>query len=419
MFHFDYDSGGRLYAEGVDLSQIADEVGTPAFVYATATIQRHYRVFSEAFAGFPHLVCFAVKANSNGSVLRLLAQEGSGADIVSGGELFRALRAGVPSDRIVFSGVGKTPAEMAEALHAGILSFNVESEAELVQLNEVAASLGRKAPVSFRVNPDVDPKTHPYIATGLRESKFGIPIGDAGRLAQEVRASASLELVGVDCHIGSQLTRLDPLLEALESILTLADQLRGAGHPIAHIDLGGGLGIPYGTESPPHPSELGRRVVERMSGRSETLILEPGRVIVGNAGILLCRVLYLKATKAKTFVVVDAAMNDLLRPSLYQAHHDIWPVTKREGLSQTVDVVGPVCESSDVLARGRALAPVRAGDLLAVMGAGAYGFVMSSNYNSRARAVEVLVDGSRFHVARARESREHLVDGESFPSWWE
>lgn len=419
MFHFAYDPEGRLHAEHVALSEVAAKVGTPAFVYVTATLRRHFRVFDDAFAGHRHLVCFSVKSNSNGAVLRVLAKDGAGADIVSGGELFRARRAGIPASRIVFSGVGKTEAEMAEALEAGILSFNVESEAELGVLSRVAAAAGRGAPVSLRVNPDVDAETHPYIATGLRESKFGIPIEDAERLARDVKTSPHLELVGVDCHIGSQLTRLEPLLEALESVLALADRLRGSGHRIEHIDLGGGLGIPYGEETPPHPSELGRRVVERMRGRSEMLVLEPGRVIAGNAGLLLCRVLYVKENGAKIFVVVDGAMNDLLRPSLYRAHHEIWPVEKRPGPERTVDVVGPVCESGDVFASGRRLRPVMAGDLLAVMGAGAYGFVMSSNYNSRVRAAEVLVDGGRFHVARARESREHLVNGESFPSWLE
>lgn len=418
MFHFAYDGAGKLFAESCDLEAIADRVGTPSFVYAQATLERHYRVFDEAFAGHPHLICYSVKANSTRAVLSLLASMGSGADIVSGGELVRAVRAGIPPSRIVFSGVGKTREEMALALDAGIHAFNVESEPELEALEKLAGQRKQIAPIALRVNPDVDPKTHPYIATGLQHSKFGIPIEEARRIARGIKHSRAVKLIGIDCHIGSQLTTLDPLVEALESVLSLADELALDGHDVRDIDLGGGLGIPYGAESPPHPSELGRVVVERMRGRREQLILEPGRVIVGNAGILLTRVLYVKDTPSRTFVIVDAAMNDLIRPSLYKAHHEIWPITKRAASDQIrADVVGPVCESADSFAKDRLLERPKPGDLMAIMSAGAYGFSMSSTYNSRPRAAEVLVNGGRFEVVRVRERVESLMDGESVPDW--
>lgn len=417
MFHFDYGAGGALEAEDTSLERIAAEVGTPTYVYSRATIERHFRVYDEAFAGHPHLVCFAMKANSSGAVLALLAQMGSGADIVSGGELFRARRAGIPADRIVFSGVGKTDRERAEALDERILCFNVESEPELAALARVASEKERVAPVSLRVNPDVDAATHPYIATGLAESKFGVPIQDAARLAAVIARTPSLQLNGIDCHIGSQITTLPPLLEALDSVLRLVDELRSLGHDVAHVDMGGGLGIPYKGESPPHPSEFGREVVARMKGRRERLVLEPGRVIVGNAGVLLTRVVHRKATEDRTFIIVDAGMNDLMRPALYQAHHDIWPVRRREGEMQPLDVVGPVCESADTFAKARALPPLVAGDLVALMSAGAYGYVMASAYNSRPRPAEVLVDGARYAVIRRRERYADLVEGEAIPPW--
>ena len=418
MFHFAYDDGGRLMAEGVDLAALADAVGTPTYVYSQATVSRHARVFDEGFAGHPHLICYAMKANANAGLLRVLASLGVGADIVSGGELVRALAAGIRPEHIVFSGVGKTPAEMSEALDAGILAFNVESEPELAALDAVARGRGRVAPVSLRVNPNIDAQTHPYIATGLAESKFGIPIEAAPRIAAGIRTSSGVELHGIDCHIGSQLTSIEPLLAALESVLALADALKADGHEIRHIDLGGGLGIPYKGENPPHPSEFGAAVVARMQGRNETLILEPGRVIVGNAGILLTRVLYVKTTPSRTFVVLDAAMNDLLRPSLYQAHHDIWPVHRHDDRPTVeVDVVGPVCETADTFAKARRLQALEAGDLVAIMSAGAYGFVMASNYNSRLRPAETLVNGEAFHVVRAREDRTSLMAGESVPDW--
>lgn len=418
MFHFAYDEAGRLRAEGCDLERIASAVSTPTFVYAHATLDRHFRVFDQAFAGHPHLVCYAVKANSNGAILRLLGGLGAGADIVSGGELVRALRAGIPADRIVFSGVGKTRDEMAAGLEAGILTFNVESEPELLVLDEVARARGQVAPISLRVNPDVDPHTHPYISTGLLHSKFGIPIDDAPRIAALARNLPGVALRGIDCHIGSQLVSVDPLLEALDSVLRLVDTLARDGHVLEAIDLGGGLGIPYADEAPPQPAELGRAVVARLQGRRERLILEPGRVIVGNAGLLLTRVLYVKRSAAKTFVVVDAAMNDLIRPSLYQAHHEILPVVRRPARPKVrVDVVGPVCETGDYLAKDRMLEAVEPGDLLAVMSAGAYGFTMSSTYNSRPRAAEVMVKGESYHVIRARERIESLTEGESTPDW--
>ncbi len=418
MFHFAYADDGRLAAESVDLTALADAVGTPTYVYSQATLTRHIRVFDEAFTGHPHLICYSVKANSNGAILRLFRSFGVGADIVSGGELARALAAGIRPEHIVFSGVGKTESEMAEALRAGILAFNVESEPELDQLDRVARSMGLVAPVSLRVNPDIDALTHPYIATGLSESKFGVPIADAPRIAAEMVARSGVALAGIDCHIGSQLTSMTPLLDALDSLLRLVDALRAEGHRIEHIDLGGGLGIPYRAETPPHPREFGAAVVDRLRGRSETLILEPGRVIVGNAGILMTRVLYVKKTPQRTFVIVDAAMNDLLRPSLYQAHHEIWPVHRSVGAPQiAVDVVGPVCETADAFARNRLLQNVESGDLLAIMSAGAYGFVMASTYNSRLRPAEVLVDQDRFHVVRARDQRAVLTAGESVPDW--
>ena len=418
MFHFAYGETGRLSAEAVDLHTVAGEVGTPTYVYSQATLTRHIRVFDEAFSGHPHLICYSVKANSNSAILRLLRDHGAGADIVSGGELDRALAAGLSPKQIVFSGVGKTEREMVDALDAGILAFNVESEPELALLDQVATARNKVAPVSLRVNPDIDAQTHPYIATGLNESKFGVPIGDAPRIAMDIAKRSGVALHGIDCHIGSQLTSMAPLLEALESVLTLVESLTADGHHIHHIDLGGGLGIPYRGESPPHPQEFGAAVVARLQGRPQTLILEPGRVIVGNAGILLTRVLYVKKTPSRTFVIVDAAMNDLLRPSLYQAHHEVWPVQRREGETEVpVDLVGPVCETADTFARNRPLQPVSPGDLLAIMSAGAYGFVMASNYNSRPRPAEVMVSGDRFHVVRAREERSALSAGESIPDW--
>jgi diaminopimelate decarboxylase len=422
MHHFAYDEAGRLRAEGVELEAIARAVSTPCYVYSRATIERHFRVFDSAFADHPHLVAYSMKANSSQAILNLLGRLGAGADIVSGGELARALAAGIPAERIVFSGVGKRADELAAALDAKILLFNVESEPEIALLDEVARARRAVAQIAFRVNPNIDAKTHPYIATGLTSSKFGIPIGEAQRIATGLRGRTGVELVGIDCHIGSQVTELGPFKAALEAVLALVDALGAEGHAIRLIDLGGGLGVPYvpegRTAGPPLPSELGRAVVERMRGRTERVILEPGRVILGNAGILLTRVLYVKAGAEKTFVVVDAAMNDLIRPSLYKAHHEIWPVTKTEAASeQVVDVVGPICESSDFFAKDRQMPRVEAGALLAIMGAGAYGFAMASTYNSRPLAAEVMVSGDRYGIIRERQSVLALMAGERVPSF--
>ena len=414
MHHFEYTQGS-LHAEGVPLEHLAHHVGTPTYVYSRATLTRHYQVVDAALAGHPHRVCFAVKANSNLAVLGLLAELGAGFDIVSGGELARVLRAGGDAAKVTFSGVGKTEDEMVAALEAGVRSFNVESEGELEALERVAARLGKKAPVSLRVNPDVDPKTHPYIATGLAANKFGIPMDRARDLYRRAASLGHLEVCGVDCHIGSQLTELSPFVDAAERMLALVRDLRADGHPITHLDMGGGLGIPYEDETPPLPDAWGAALKDAVASLKDLeLVVEPGRVIAGNAGILLTRVLYLKDTGGKTFVIVDAGMNDLARPSLYQAHHAIWPVAVPEDGSPEVvcDVVGPVCESGDFFARDRALPPVRPGDLVAVMSAGAYGFTMASNYNSRPRPAEVLVDGGDYEVVRRRESIADLMRGE-------
>jgi diaminopimelate decarboxylase len=415
MNHFRYRAG-ELCAEDVPLEKLAAEVGTPCYVYSSATLRRHYRVFDEAFAAAPHLVCYSVKANSNLAVLRLFAREGCGFDIVSGGELFRARRAGADPAKIVFSGIGKTRDEMAYALREGILAFNVESAAELDLLDEVAAVVGRKAPVSLRVNPDVDPKTHPYISTGMKKSKFGIEIRRAAEQYERARSLPHLEVVGVDCHIGSQLTDVAPFRDALARVRGLILDLRARGFDIRYLDFGGGLGITYEDEEPPSPKDyaeaLLRDGIEKLGVK---LLLEPGRVLVGNAGILLTRVLFLKDTETKKFVIVDGAMNDLIRPSLYGAFQRIDPVRQSDRASVIVDVVGPVCESGDFLAKDRDLPAVLPGELLAVRSAGAYGFVMASNYNTRPRAAEVLVDGSTYHVVRARETLDDLVRGETIP----
>jgi diaminopimelate decarboxylase len=413
--HFHYQAG-ELRAEDVPLEKIAAEVGTPCYVYSSATLRRHYRVFDEAFAAAPHLVCYSVKANSNLAVLRVFARQGCGFDIVSGGELYRARRAGADPRRIVFSGIGKTRDEMAYALREGILAFNVESAAELGLLDRVAAEVGRKAPVSLRVNPDVDPKTHPYISTGMKKSKFGIDIRRAVEQYERARSLPNLEVVGVDCHIGSQLTDVSPFRDALARVRGLILDLRSRGFDIRYLDFGGGLGITYEDEKPPSPKDYAETLLrDGIEKLGVTLLLEPGRVLVGNAGILLTRVLYLKDTDTKKFVIVDGAMNDLIRPSLYGAYQRIDPVRQTERPSAVVDVVGPVCESGDFFAKDRELQAVLPGELLAVCSAGAYGFVMASNYNSRPRAAEVLVDGSVYHVVRARETLEDLVRGETIP----
>ncbi len=403
---------GTLWCEDVPLPAIASAVGTPAYVYSTATLRRHARAMQAPFAGRPHLVCYSVKACSNLAILSLLREEGLGFDIVSGGELFRAKKAGAEPKRIVFSGVGKTPRELAEALDAGILLFNVESEAELVMLDEVARAKRTRAPVSLRINPDVDPKTHKYVATGLRDSKFGIPRPRAREAYRLARSLRHLDVVGLDCHIGSQLTELAPFVEAIGRLRTLLDELGQDGLQLRYLDLGGGLGITYSDETPPDPQAYGRALRDALQGLDLTLLLEPGRVLVGNAAVLLARVVLVKQAESKRFVVVDAAMNDLIRPTLYDAHHEIDPVQRPRRKKAVVDVVGPVCESGDFLAKDRELPLLEAGELVAVRSVGAYGFSMASTYNSRPRPPEVLVDGDRFRVIRERESYRDLIRGE-------
>lgn len=418
MHNFEYRQG-ELYCEQVPISQIVKEVGTPCYIYSHATLTRHYRVYESAFKNIPHIIAFAMKANSNLAILRLMAKEGSGVDIVSGGELFRAIKAGVPPSKIVFAGVGKNAEEIRAALKADILMFNVESSAEIRAVNDVAASVGKKARVALRINPDIDPKTHPYISTGLKKSKFGIA---SDRALEEFKLASSLghiEVVGVHAHIGSQLTEVAPFVESLKKVITLIGALKAQGINITYLNIGGGLGIIYNDEKPPLPQELADAIAPLVQNLKLTLVMEPGRVIVGNAGILVTKALYEKAGEGKRFIIVDAAMNDLIRPSLYSAYHEIRPVS--ESLLQrpkhVVDVVGPVCESGDFLAKDRTLPEVRPGDLLAVMSAGAYGFVMASNYNSRPRVPEVLVNNGEIHVIKTRETYEDLVKGETIPAY--
>jgi diaminopimelate decarboxylase len=408
---FSYQADGALYAERVPLARIAAEHGTPCYVYSRAAIESGYREFEAAGAGRDVAVCYAVKANSNLAVLNLLARLGSGFDIVSGGELERVVAAGGEPRRTVFSGVGKSEAEMRAALAAGILCFNVESEMELERLSAVASAMRKTAPVSLRVNPDVDARTHPYIATGLRDTKFGVPYEDAPRLYRKAASLPGLRVSGIDCHIGSQLTEAEPFVAALEKILEFVDLLQATGITLDHMDLGGGLGIRYRDERPPSVKEYVGRLLERVGARKLKVLLEPGRALVGNAGVLLTKVEYLKHSAARNFVVVDAAMNDLVRPALYESWHDVLPVRKSAAAPGTYDVVGPVCESGDFLAHDRRLA-VAPGELLAVMSAGAYGMSMSSNYNSRPRAAEVMVDGAAAHLIRARETAGDLFASE-------
>ncbi|MFH1058199.1 MAG: diaminopimelate decarboxylase [Pseudomonadota bacterium] len=417
MHHFAYQNG-ELFAEDVSLAEIARQVGTPAYVYSQATLTRHFEAFSQAFAGLDALVCYAVKANTSQAIMALFASLGGGADIVSGGELWRAIQAGVEPGRIVYSGVGKTEAEMEAALKAGILMFNLESVQEMQVLDRVAGNLGVKAPVSFRVNPDVDAKTHPKITTGLAKNKFGLDMELAFAQYQALAAMPNLTVKGVSCHIGSQLTDVTPFADALARISVLIERLRGAGVKLSVLDLGGGLGITYRQENPPAPDEYAAALKDSVARLDMRLVLEPGRVLVGNAGILLAQVLYTKQTPVKRFVIVDAAMNDLIRPSFYDSSHAIWPVSQRLGAEASpADVVGPICETGDFLARDRDLPAFARGDLMAVLSAGAYGFAMSSNYNSRPRAAEVLVNGDRWSLIRARETLEDLCRGERLPEW--
>ena len=406
MSPFEYRND-ELHAEGVPLAQIAERYGTPCYVYSRAALTEACRAFDAAFGARDHLVCYAVKANSTLAVLNLLARLGIGFDIVSGGELQRVQAAGGDPRKVVFSGVGKTAEEMRQALSAGILCFNVESASELRRLESVATAAGQTAAVSLRVNPDVDPRTHPYIATGLRQNKFGIPYEQAFDLYQEARLMRHVEIAGVGCHIGSQITEVEPFAAALDRILELADRLAAAGMPLRHIDVGGGLGIRYRDETPPPVAQYAATLIERLGKRTLKILLEPGRAVVGPAGLLLTRVEYLKHGSERNFAVVDAAMNDLMRPALYDAWHEVLTVSRAKG-GQTYDIVGPVCESGDFLAKERTL-PLQEGSLLAVMTAGAYGMSMSSNYNTRPRAAEVMVDGAQAHLVREREAVSELM----------
>jgi diaminopimelate decarboxylase len=405
----------ELSCEDVPLRVVAAAVGTPTYVYSKAALLASFAAYDRAFAAVPHLLCYSVKANGNLGVLATLARAGAGADIVSGGELYRALRAGIPPRKIVFSGVGKTREEMREALKADIMLFNVESASELRVLDEVASEMGVRAPIALRVNPDVDPQTHPYIATGLKTAKFGIPIGDALAASDEATHRKGVEVVGVQMHIGSQLTKTSPFADSIARVAGLVRDLRARGMDVRYVDVGGGLGIRYREETPPTHVAYADVLVPALRELGVTALLEPGRSLVGNAGLLLTRVLYRKDTADKTFVIVDAAMNDLIRPAFYDAYHEIRPVREasRPAAAETVDVVGPICESGDFLARDRAMPRAAEGDLLAVMSAGAYGFAMASNYNARPRAAEVLVDGSRYTIVRRRETYEDLVAGET------
>lgn len=413
MDYFNYQDDGQLWAEEVPLSDLAEQFGTPLYVYSRATIERHWHAFDKSVGEHPHLVCFAVKANSNIGVLNALARLGSGFDIVSGGELERVLAAGGDPSKVVFSGLGKTEAEMKRALDVGIKCFNVESEPELERLNKVACEMGVKAPVSLRINPDVDANTHPYISTGLRDNKFGIAFDRAPVVYTLANSLENLDVKGIDCHIGSQLTDLEPFIDATDRLLALVDQLKAQGINIRHLDVGGGLGVIYRDELPPQPSEYAKALLGRLDNHQDLeLIFEPGRAIVANAGVLLTKVEFLKHTEYKNFAIIDAAMNDLMRPALYQAWQDIVPVQPRDSEAKTYDVVGAICETSDFLGKDRVLA-LEANDLLAVRSAGAYGFVMASNYNTRTRAAEVMVDGNRAHLVRQREKLSSLWELES------
>lgn len=411
MDHFNYRNN-ELFAEDVPVQEIVQQFGTPCYIYSRATLERHWRAFDSVLKGTPHLVCYAVKANSNLAVLNILARLGSGFDIVSVGELERVIAAGGDPSRIVFSGVAKRPDEIQRALEAGIHCFNVESESELHRINQVAANMGRMAPVSLRVNPDVDAQTHPYISTGLKENKFGISIDDAQRIYRLANDLPHLDVIGIDCHIGSQLTSTAPFVDALNRVLALVESLNSEGISIRHIDIGGGLGIRYRDETPPLPDEYATALNEALAGHDYTIIMEPGRAIAGNAGILVTRVEHLKHSGDRHFAIIDAAMNDLMRPALYNAWQEIIPVCPREnGELFNYDVVGPVCETGDFLGKDRSL-NLREGDLLAVRSAGAYGFTMSSNYNSRGRAAEVMVDGDKSFLVRERETVTSLFEHE-------
>ena len=418
MNHFVYRDGS-LHAEDVPIAEIARTVGTPFYVYSHATLERHFTVFDRAFARIPHMTCYSCKANTNIALLRLMARLGSGADIVSAGELRAALRASIPADRIVFSGVGKTEEEIAFAARSGIAMINMESAGEVRLAAAVGAKMGRKIPVSVRVNPEIDAKTHPYITTGLKKNKFGVLWAEARGLYEEIRKVEHLVPVGISSHIGSQIVEILPFVEAVRSLKRMVADLAKSGIALKYIDVGGGLGITYKDELPPHPEEYARALQAELKGTGLTLVLEPGRVIVGNAGAFVTKLLYVKEAPLKTFYVVDGAMNDLVRPAFYGAYHEILPSTQEKARKMKVDVVGPICESGDFLAKNRRLPAMEPGALLVVMGAGAYGFSMSSNYNSRTRVAEVLVKGKDFFVIRQRETPQDLLRGESIPGFLE
>ena len=414
MHYFNYREN-ELYCEDVSIPAIAEEVGTPFYLYSQATLKRHFLAFDDAFESTTRLICYSAKANTNLAVLKLFAGLDSGLDIVSGGELFRGLKAGFSPDRIVYSGVGKRIDEIDYALHTGILMFNIESIEELELINARAGALNKKAPIAIRVNPDVDPKTHPYISTGLKKNKFGVDTQTAIEGYKVASRLDHIEIVGIDCHIGSQITEAKPFEDALKSVMVMLEDLEQMGIEIKYLDMGGGLGITYEDELPPPPTEYARTIVKSLEGWPVTLILEPGRVLVGNAGILVTKVLYRKSGRSKEFVIIDAGMNDLIRPSMYKAFHAIQPVVKRQAPTITTDVVGPICESGDFLALDRRIADVKRGDLLAVMSAGAYGFTMSSNYCSRMKIAEVMVKDKEYHVVRERQTYDDLIAGESIP----
>ena len=418
MNYFEYKNG-ELYSEDVPVANIAKAVGTPVYIYSYKTLERHFLVFDGAFKGIPHITCYSCKANSNIAILRVMGGLGGGTDIVSGGELYRAIQAGISPQKIVFSGVGKTEEEIKSAVKAGILMINVESADELAATRRVAREMKKKIPLSVRVNPQIDAKTHPYITTGLKKNKFGVLWDEAYRLYHEMQADEYLDPIGISSHIGSQILELGPFVEAIQSLKKMVLQLREEGIPIAYIDIGGGLGITYKDELPPQPGDYGKIIEKEMKGMGLTVILEPGRVLVGNSGILVTQLLYRKQGPGKTFYIVDGAMNDLVRPAFYDAYHEIIPVNRETGTDIKTDIVGPICESGDFFAKDRNVADLQRGEYLAIMGAGAYGFSMSSNYNSRRRAAEVLVKGKEFFVIRKRESFKDLIRGESIPSFLE
>ncbi len=415
--HFFKYQANELYAEAVPVRKLAVKYGTPLFIYSYKTLLRHFNAYTDAFNDYPHILCFAVKANSNTAILRVFAKNGGGADIVSGGELFVALKAGIPSQKIVYAGVGKTEDEIKFALKSKILMFNVESDDELREIDRIAKKMKTKAPIALRINPDIDSETHPYIATGLRTHKFGVPIEDALEHYKLASRLKHIRIIGIHKHIGSQITKVSPFVDALNRILILLDKLSVQGVQIHYLDIGGGLGIPYRNEELPVPKDLARSLIPLLKNRKLTLIVEPGRSIVGNAGILVTKALYLKKGENKKFVIVDAGMNDLIRPSYYNAYHQILPILKKKRNTEIYDVVGPICESSDFLATGRKLMSIKQGEYLAVMGAGAYGFSMSSNYNSRPRAAEVMVKGGKHFLIRQRETLRDLIRKERIPAF--